>query len=271
MTKMQNRYEEYMSFDDNIPFIIHQNLKRTGRIYSSEANFHENIELQLCIDGEGRVLIDGKHIPFKKGEMVAINSGAIHHTGSDCFLEYSCIIIDQCFCLDSGIMAEKLYLETCLEDDGLKNIFNEMCRVYNEKGDCLRAAKLRRLTLELLILLCEKHTIQNEMPSENVKNDDVKKAINYIKAHFHEKISLDGIAKALYTNKYVLSRRFKLTVGTSIFDYICAYRCNTASRLISQGKSVTEAAHECGFENMSYFSRAFKQYMGKLPSECKPK
>ncbi|MBR6603969.1 MAG: AraC family transcriptional regulator, partial [Clostridia bacterium] len=45
------------------------------------------------------------------------------------------------------------------------------------------------------------------------------------------------------------------------------YRCKKASELISEGLSVSEAALKCGFSNMSFFTRTFREYIGCLPSK----
>ncbi len=39
------------------------------------------------------------------------------------------------------------------------------------------------------------------------------------------------------------------------------------SLLGDEGNSVTEVAMQTGFNNLSYFARAFKQYYGKSPRE----
>jgi AraC-like DNA-binding protein len=38
---------------------------------------------------------------------------------------------------------------------------------------------------------------------------------------------------------------------------------------MAEGMSVTEAAFECGFESLSYFSRTYKKIMGVSPSKNK--
>ena len=48
-------------------------------------------------------------------------------------------------------------------------------------------------------------------------------------------------------------------------------RCKESKRLIKEGMSVSAAALSCGFENMSYFTKTYKKYMGALPSDGKKK
>jgi AraC-like DNA-binding protein len=39
--------------------------------------------------------------------------------------------------------------------------------------------------------------------------------------------------------------------------------------LLKKGTSVSEAAENCGFQNLSYFSRTYKKYIGELPGKHK--
>jgi len=37
--------------------------------------------------------------------------------------------------------------------------------------------------------------------------------------------------------------------------------------MILQGKSISECCYNTGYNNISYFNRAFKKYVGKTPTE----
>ena len=88
----------------------------------------------------------------------------------------------------------------------------------------------------------------------------------YIRKHLAERITLDEIAQHVGVNKHYLSREFKQIIGKTIFDTILLLRCTEAKRRLQEGMTVSEAAHACGFENLSYFTRAFKKYNQSLPS-----
>ncbi len=266
---MQNRYEEYQNFDDHIPFVLIQNIKRSALQKSPEANWHDNLEVEYCTSGSGRVLVDGREHIISAGEIAVINSGSIHHTGSDGEVEYSCIIIDSEFCRESGIDVANICFEDLVRDKKASEIFEIIQSTYNSLSDSLRTSRLRMYTLELMILLCEKYSTPRTMRMGSIQNENAKKVMAYIKSRYAVRITLDEMARELYMNKFVLSRQFKSVVGMTVFEYVNSCRCNAAAMLIAKGESINAAARECGFENMSFFTKTFKRFMGKLPSEFK--
>mgnify|MGYP002519925783 CR=1 FL=1 len=58
---LSTRYEEYVNFNNNLPFVLSAGLKRTLTNRSTAANWHDNIEIQICTEGEGYVLLDGEN------------------------------------------------------------------------------------------------------------------------------------------------------------------------------------------------------------------
>jgi len=62
---------------------------------------------------------------------------------------------------------------------------------------------------------------------------------------------------------------FKQCTNVSIFEFLNSHRCSEAKKLLRQEHTVSEAAFACGFENLSYFSRTYKKYIGVLPNKTK--
>lgn len=100
----------------------------------------------------------------------------------------------------------------------------------------------------------------------------VKKAINYIKIHLDNPLSLQGISKAIHVNPSHLSRKFKKETGISIIDFINVHRIHAAKvYLQSDTINITEIAFMIGFNNVNYFSRVFKKETGMTPSQYRKK
>ena len=265
------RYEEYIDFSNNIPFVPRFDIERSKINYSTEVNWHGNTEIQICTRGEGFVILGGRKTKFEVGDVVVANSNVLHYTGTDTSIAYDCIILDTEFSRQSGIDLSKINFEENFRDDDVVSLFGAI-KEERCKNDILKVAKLRELTLKLLILLCECHMSAYDIGKQNKQAHKlVTEAITYIRTNYSQRLSLDGIAKNVFTNKYTLSRIFKEMTGQTVVEYINAFRCRQAARLIRDGALISESARLCGFSNMSFFTKTFKQYIGCLPSEYRKK
>ena len=126
-------------------------------------------------------------------------------------------------------------------------------------------------TLEFLYLLCRDYIVQETHTASPHRGELVKTAVIYIRKHLAEPLTLDEIADHTGVNKHYLSRLFKQVLGKTVFETVRVLRCNEAKHRIEEGMSVSDAAHSCGFENLSYFTRTFKKYYQVLPSHCTKK
>lgn len=103
-----------------------------------------------------------------------------------------------------------------------------------------------------------------------------KTIISYIEAHYQEPVSLRQMADAIPCNSQYLCRFFKEIAGVSPIQYLIAYRIQrSCSLLVSTSRPILEIALDCGFENISYFIRKFKEAKGCTPKEfrkqnCQP-
>ncbi len=96
----------------------------------------------------------------------------------------------------------------------------------------------------------------------------ITKVQKYIAEHVMEKIRLVELANIAGMTESSFSRFFKLHTGTSVSDYIISLRLGNAIRkLVDTKMSVSEICYECGFNNVSHFSRCFRNKKGCSPSE----
>ncbi len=262
------RHEEYRSFTNGLPFVLNANLERSRFNRSKENNWHDNLEIQLCTEGSGTVLLDGKMFPFNKNDIVVVNSNVIHYTGTETTLTYSCLIMSNDFCKQVGIDSNCLLFEPFIKSSVLADMLSALIEIYLNPNASCRKAKLNKIVLEILIELAEHHTVQEIETAANIKKYEmVKSAISYIRDHYSQRITLDEIAKAVLCDKYALCREFKKLTGQTIFENLNNYRCIKAIDYLSEGYTVAQTASFCGFDNLSFFTKTFKKYIGKLPSE----
>lgn len=110
--------------------------------------------------------------------------------------------------------------------------------------------------------------VQYEEHIGNPKNaEKIKRVVNHIYNHFNEKITIEDLAHLLNYSPYYFSRFFKELTGRTPIDYLNRYRIFRASELLRTSEmSISEAASDVGFDNLSYFIRMFRKYNGCTPS-----
>lgn len=106
--------------------------------------------------------------------------------------------------------------------------------------------------------------------SFNIKNNKVKKAIEYINSHYDKDLSLTDIAQEIGLNKSYLSRVFKEETGIALMQYINKCRIEKAIKYLKNTELKNyEIAELIGYQSVEYFNMTFKKFLGKSPSEFK--
>jgi AraC-like DNA-binding protein len=98
--------------------------------------------------------------------------------------------------------------------------------------------------------------------------EKMKQVLKYVENNYREKITIADIAATVDYSESHFMRYFKETMGISFIGYLKDYRLTVAARLLaSSDSSVLDIASEVGFDNLSYFNRAFKQKYGMTPRQ----
>ena len=265
-------YETHTMEDPRLPIIFHTDtvINTPDRI----SNWHENIEILCFISGKGRIRIDSEWKPVGAGDIAVINPEMLHAVTSDERIIYHCLIVDNGFCTDNGIDVSKNEFCDIITDGKLYSL---LCSLAEKLGalregtaDQYAIPEARHGVLGVLIELCRRYVkreLQGDHASQSPAMQTVRNIITYLREQSGA-VSLDHIAEHVGMSKYHMSREFKRITGTTIFEYLNISRCKKARKMLYAGAKVSEAAIASGFDNLSYFSRTFKRYMGLLPSEC---
>ena len=264
------RHEEYIRFKEGLPFLLQNEISRSYVNYSKESNWHDNIEIQMCISGQGFVLLDAEKYEIAENDMVVANSDVIHYTGTETGLTYSCLIISTEFCRNIGLDPRSVLFEPIVKSPVASSLFKELKELYRDRSAPYRMAKLNRVLIDLLLELAENHSVPvGASDTNSAKNKVIKSVILYTRQNYNRRITLDEIAKAVLYDKYALCREYKKYTGQTIIDDLNHYRCIKAMELLGAGHSVADAAALCGFDNLSYFGKTFKKHIGCSPSYYK--
>lgn len=258
-------YENHIHTDKLLPFIFHYDtIAVTGREYNAFGNWHENPEFLYFVKGNGQVFCNEHNYKVNPGDMVVINSDCFHSVSSQNHLEYYCLIVDVDFFQINGIPIDSLNYNPLIKNSEYISFFKKLALLYKNKAK--NCAKIRAEILNFLIDLTDNH-IMTESINEKFP-ESIKDAINFIKKHYAEDVTIDNIVHKIGFSRAYFSRMFKKYTGMSLITYLNYIRCRQARiMLVYNDLTVGQIAESCGFNNLSYFSRTYKSVMGILPSD----
>ncbi|WP_053984485.1 helix-turn-helix transcriptional regulator [Niameybacter massiliensis] len=117
-------------------------------------------------------------------------------------------------------------------------------------------------------LLCELFTLSSHLSTNELHTlSPVDHAIEYMKVHFKEPITLEDLAYQVTLSPYYFTRLFKKETGRTPYDYLITLRINQSKYLLkSTSMLVKEIAFEVGFNSESNFMSSFKKVTGYTPT-----
>ncbi len=99
-------------------------------------------------------------------------------------------------------------------------------------------------------------------------SETISEAIEFISTHFKDLITLQDVLDHTSMSRATFSRHFPQFTGQSFTTFLQQLRLEYCRRFLVEGNhSITEAAFEAGFQNLSHFNRLFRERWGQTPRE----
>lgn len=151
----------------------------------------------------------------------------------------------------------------------VNTIINSLRSITNFKSNnCLIAQS--RFYLLLTLIYCDmKITSGLSTQADYAKKQRlIKQAQSYIEANIAKGITLDDVANYLKVSKFYIARIFRSELNLTPYEYLNDLRMRIAIQLLREGRLyISEIATKTGFSNRKYFSKVFKKFYGKAPSQ----
>ncbi len=130
---------------------------------------------------------------------------------------------------------------------------------------------LKQLIQEIVLKTCSTiKRMNNDAATTSYKA--IQRAIQFIKANYNKKITLDMVAEQVYMNSSYLSVQFKRETGKNFVEYIRNERIERAKELLcNYNLKVYEIGESVGFQNPKYFTDVFKEHTGISPNKYRQK
>lgn len=145
----------------------------------------------------------------------------------------------------------------------LLDLFSRLNRFFLSNKDINRVNE-RSVFSEILILLLQ-YKEGNQYNYSNLKRVD--KIINYMAENYMENITLQQLADYSQISPSYLGNIFNKVMGASTIEYLINIRITKAKSLLKDGLTISEISKLVGFNDIFYFSKAFKKREGISPSQ----
>lgn len=254
-------------------------------------HWHDEIELLIITKGTVRFKTLSNEFVLKEGDGLFFNSGVLHAAWDNDekeMLIHSIVFHPRLVGGYEGSVFWDKYLNPLLTDPSLKCMhFSKNVSWQKEIllliEDAWQAGFYKkkeyefdvRTNLSHIVALLLSKSNPSKLPlSEKQLRDNqrMKLMLQYIEEHLSDSIEITDIAKTAMISVSECLRCFKHSIGTTPIQYVKQLRIQKAAELLSSSElSITEVATECGFQEMSYFSKSFRQTHGCTPSEYKIK
>ena len=225
------------------------------------------IDISYIMEGSATYYINGQSYEVHAGDLLCIPQGSLRQA------EVHSEDLMECFCLNFYLRDTRTGNDITLPFPLLSHIgvqHKQLIRLFNsvyqawllkEDGYIMKTRAYTLLILsELFSILRYDHHVSNADPR-------VRRAITYITDHLNESLSVSLLAEQAQLNPVYFCSLFRKSMGTTINQFIRHVRINHAEMLLEEGGySITEIAERCGFGDVFYFSRIFKQQKGVPPS-----
>lgn len=154
--------------------------------------------------------------------------------------------------------------------DSLQPRFDTLAQYTNTKVPNKHAMQ-KFLTLNIIAELCSLSYITVPRLNESTSNpyeNELLEIINYINDNHKNNIDFNCLTKKYSLSYSTFYRQFKSLTNMSPIQYQLSLKINDAIQIISAGEtSLTVISQECGFFDVSHFSKVFKKHKGISPSE----
>jgi YesN/AraC family two-component response regulator len=112
--------------------------------------------------------------------------------------------------------------------------------------------------------LCQKYGLK-----AIIMDKRIKLVLHYMSNHYNEQLTVQKMAALVNLSDMYFGNLFKQVTGMTFRKFLTLIRMNRAEDMLYSGEyKVNEIADACGFSDVFYFSRQFKENRGFAPSKA---
>ena len=282
-TNTDSKLQEQISHTtDSAPYSVHYTSVPADTDPALYLHWHNEMEFLYLVEGDLLFQIENQSFSLHAKEGIFIPPGLLHSAKNvgNSPISFYALVFSSNFLISSfdtysyntyilPVMHNNLQFAIVLQEstpwqrdilDFLHNIF------FTENRNELY---IRGLALLMWDALFQNHIIEIGVPkSLQTLSVQLAPVFTYIQKHYQQTVTLEELASTVHLSRGQFCRTFKHLTGVTPFHYLLRYRIlQSCNALSNTNKKITDIATSHGFNNISYFNRAFIQLMNMTPSQ----
>ena len=254
-------------------FLTREEFLQLRRVYHSH---DDALELVLILSGTGLVIIDGIPCNVTTGDIIIYNRNSCHQENADLDSGFSLYAVAATGIRLPGLPDDHIcdknapkVLHTEKDFEKFRMLFS---RIFNlvRIGDYRQTQLLdnyMKVLIDEVILNCNEQK-QNTLFVGAGKKKVSEEILEWLNAHYKEKITLQDVANSLSLSPGYVSHVFKDRYGYPPMQYVNYLRIGKAQiRLIGSNDRIADIAMDVGFNNIGNFNRTFLSLVGLTPRD----
>lgn len=281
-TNSSELYETISHMTASAPYAIHYTRVPLGFEPVLYLHWHNEMEFLLLTEGDVCFHIEHKSYTLHAGECIFIPPGLLHYANScgTAPVSFYAFVLSPDFIFSPfDVHLYNSYVLPVMHNN--LPLAVTLCSSVGWQNDILHHLRLiftaeerselyiRGLSLLIWEQLYRQHIAKaGENKALYSLQQQLSGSLSYLHENYNKNITLDELAALVPLSKAQFCRSFKCLTGMTPFRYLIRYRIlQSCAGLCHTNDKITEIALSNGFNNISYYNRAFLQLMNMTPSE----
>lgn len=227
-----------------------------------------NYDLFYVWSGEGEVEVNGTHYEVGKGSCFLFRPGdytsATHQPQRPLVLTYIHFAVKESI----DVVPNRYRMLNDTVD--FEYMLSRYVRLFLVQTYAAQEEAQLILKQLMIHLLREDNQLPVEKKASNQLTEAIHEVANFIRQNPSIAHRVEDLAVRAQLSPRYFSMKFKELIGMSVQTYMIRTRIERAQHLLMHaGMNVTEVADALGYRDIFFFSRQFKQYTGRSPSEIR--
>ncbi len=250
-------------------------------------HWHEEWEFAVVTEGCPRFYMENTDFTLPKGDGIFINTRALHamadRTSSNAAL-HSAVFHPRLIGGNADSIFWQKLVQPLFNNNATRYLilrqavpwqrdvlehFNDAWLAIAENQEDYEITARYHFSKAMGIILKNTDFTQSNLPEQElIRIQRIRSMMEYVDLHYTEELTVDQIAESVSISSSACLRCFHEMLKTTPIQYVIDTRLRKAATLLLETrKSAKEIAMDCGFNDISYFTRIFRTKYGCTPGK----